>query len=171
MRKEHIVYNSNIPVKITYASVREYPLHWHNSVEIIYVLRGMVNISIDTDNYCIFENEIEIINVNESHRIHSNEDNLVLIFHIDSSFLEKYYKDIDNIFFYTNTSKKGSQESEEYLVLKTLLAEILCEMVQRQEDYDEEIESILIKLLFHIINNFHYLISGENDLSAEQFDR
>ena len=171
MRKEHIVYNSNIPVKITYASVREYPLHWHNSVEIIYVLRGMVNISIDTDNYCIFENEIEIINVNESHRIHSNEDNLVLIFHIDSSFLEKYYKDIDNIFFYTNTSKKGSQESEEYLVLKTLLAEILCEMVQRQEDYDEEIESILIKLLFHIINNFHYLISGENDLSEEQFDR
>ena len=171
MRKEHIVYNSNIPVKITYASVREYPLHWHNSVEIIYVLRGMVNISIDTDNYSIFENEIEIINVNESHRIYSSEDNFVLIFHIDSSFLEKYYKDIDNIFFYTNTSKEGSQESEEYLVLKTLLAEILCEMVQRQEDYDEEIESILIKLLFHIINNFHYLISGENDLSEEQFDR
>lgn len=171
MRKEHIVYNSNIPVKITYASVREYPLHWHNSVEIIYVLRGMVNISIDTDNYSIFENEIEIINVNESHRIYSSEDNFVLIFHIDSSFLEKYYKDIDNIFFYTNTSKEGSQESEEYLVLKTLLAEILCEMVQKQEDYDEEIESILIKLLFHIINNFHYLISGENDLSEEQFDR
>ncbi|MCI6189074.1 MAG: helix-turn-helix domain-containing protein, partial [Clostridium sp.] len=171
MRKEHIVYNSNIPVKITYASVREYPLHWHNSVEIIYVLRGMVNISIDTDNYSIFENEIEIINVNESHRIYSSEDNFVLIFHIDSSFLEKYYKDIDNIFFYTNTSKEGSQETEEYLVLKTLLAEILCEMVQKQEDYDEEIESILIKLLFHIINNFHYLISGENDLSEEQFDR
>lgn len=171
MRKEHIIYNSNIPVKITYASVREYPLHWHSSVEIIYVLRGMVNISIDTDNYSIFENEIEIINVNESHRIYSSEDNLVLIFHIDSSFLEKYYKDIDNIFFYTNTSKEGSQESEEYLVLKTLLAEILCEMVQRQEDYDEEIESIVIKLLFHIINNFHYLISKENDLSKEQFDR
>lgn len=171
MRKEHIIYNSNIPVKITYASVREYPLHWHNSVEIIYVLKGMVNISIDTDNYSIFENEIEIINTNESHRIHSDEDNLVLIFHIDSSFLEKYYKDIDNIFFYTNTSKEDSQEGEEYLILKKLLAEILCEMVQRQEDYDEEIESILIKLLFHIINNFHYLISGESDLSKEQFDR
>ena len=171
MRKEHIVYNSNIPVKITYASVREYPLHWHNSVEIIYVLRGMVNISIDTDNYSIFENEIEIINTNESHRIHSDEDNLVLIFHIDSSFLEKYYKDIYNIFFYTNTSKEDSQEGEEYLILKKLLAEILCEMVQRQEDYDEEIESIVIKLLFHIINNFHYLISGEGDLSKEQFDR
>jgi AraC-like DNA-binding protein len=171
LRKEHIIYNSNIPVKITYASVREYPLHWHNSVEIIYVLKGMVNISIDTDNYSIFENEIEIINTNESHRIHSDEDNLVLIFHIDSSFLEKYYKDIYNIFFYTNTSKEDSQEGEEYLILKKLLAEILCEMVQRQEDYDEEIESIVIKLLFHIINNFHYLISGEGDLSEEQFDR
>lgn len=66
MRKEHIIYNSNIPVKITYASVREYPLHWHNSVEIIYVLKGMVNISIDTDNYSIFENEIEIINTRKS---------------------------------------------------------------------------------------------------------
>ena len=171
MRKEHIIYNSDIPVKITYASIKEYPLHWHNSVEIIYVLKGMVNISIDTDSYSIFENEIEIINTNESHRIHSDEDNLVLIFHIDSSFLEKYYKDINNIFFYTNTSKKDSQEGEEYITLKTLLAEILCETVQRQEDYDEEINDIVIRLLFHIINNFHYLISGDSDLSQEQFDR
>ena len=173
MRKEHISYNSDIPVKITYASIKEYPLHWHNSVEILYVLKGMISISIDTDSYDIFEDEVQIINVNESHRIYSNEDNKVLIFHIDSSFLEKYYQDINNIFFYTNTSNDISQKGEEYTIFKTFLAEILCETVQRQEDYDEEIESIVIKLLFHMINNFHYLISGEGDLkdNQEQFDR
>lgn len=173
MRKEHISYNSDIPVKITYASIKEYPLHWHNSVEILYVLKGMISISIDTDSYDIFEDEVQIVNVNESHRIYSNEDNKVLIFHIDSSFLEKYYQDINNIFFYTNTSNDISQEGEEYTTLKTFLAEILCEIVQRPEDYDEEIESIVIKLLFHMINNFHYLISGEGDLkdNQEQFDR
>ena len=50
MRKELVNYPSNLPINITYQSVREYPIHWHNSIEIIYVLQGNIKISIDTDN-------------------------------------------------------------------------------------------------------------------------
>ena len=109
---------------------------------------------------------MEIINVDESHRIYSDKDNRVLIFHIDPSFFEKYYKDINNVFFYTNSTDDGAQEGEEYDLLRNFLAKLLCEAVQKLDDYDKEVESILIDLLYHLINNFHYLTYEREELKS-----
>lgn len=173
IRREYITYPSDSPIKISYANIREYPIHWHNSIEILYVLRGSINVNIDTDSFEILEKEMEIINVDEAHRIYSNEDNKVLIFHIDPYFFEKYYKDINNIFFYTNSTDDGAQEGEEYDMLRNFLAKLLCEAVQKLDDYDKEIESILVDLLYHLINNFHYLTYEKEELKdkSEQLAR
>ncbi|OPJ57420.1 HTH-type transcriptional regulator YesS [Clostridium oryzae] len=97
----------------------------------------------------------------------------MLVFYIDPYFFEKYYSDIENMFFYTDTSEKGAQESEEYDELRTFLSIILCEIVQRSDNYDEEIEGTLVKLLYHLINNFHYLMYEQNELKEndEQLER
>ncbi|MGL5380293.1 helix-turn-helix domain-containing protein [Clostridium sp.] len=173
MRKEYITYDSDLPIKITYANISNYPLHWHNSIEIIYVLKGSIKVTIDTDSFDIIEKELEIINVNETHRVYSDVDNRVLIFHIDPYFFEKYYKDINNMFFYTNTTDVGAQEGEEYDEFRSFLSKILCEVVQQIEDYDEEIESMLVDLLYHLINNFHYLTYEKEELKdkTEQLAR
>ena len=166
IRRKYISYFNNSPIKITYANIKEFPIHWHNSIEILYVLRGKINIDADTDTFEVLEKQVEIINVDEAHRIYSDNDNKVLIFHIDPYFFEKYYKDINNIFFYTS-SDDISQESEEYTLLKNFLAKLLCEEIQKLEDYDEEIESILIDLLYHLINNFHYLTYEKEELKEK----
>ncbi|MBW6408648.1 AraC family transcriptional regulator [Clostridium weizhouense] len=174
MRKEYISYEKNLPILISYVSIKEYPLHWHNSIEIIYVLKGNLNITIDTDNFELTENELEIINVEETHSIYSNdENNKVLIFQIDPTFFEKYYKDIKNMFFYTNSSDDRAQEGEEYEELRKLLSRILCEFIQKQEDFNKEIESNLINLLYHLLNHFHYLIYEKEELkeNSEQLER
>lgn len=173
MRKEYITYDSDLPIKVAYANISNYPLHWHNSIEIIYVLRGSIKVTIDTDSFDIIEKDLEIINVNETHRVYSDVDNRVLIFHIDPYFFEKYYKDINNMFFYTNTTDEGAQEGEEYDEFRSFLSKILCEVVQQIEDYDEEIESMLVDLLYHLINNFHYLTYEKEELKdkTEQLAR
>ncbi|SHI61318.1 transcriptional regulator, AraC family [Clostridium cavendishii DSM 21758] len=174
MRREYINYPSDLPVTISYVSIKEYPIHWHNSIEILFVLKGSITVSVDTDNYELMDRELEIINVDEAHRIYSsNDDNRVLIFHIDPYFFEKYYSDIENMVFYTNSSDDGAQESEKYDVLRTFLAIILCEFIQRGDNFDEEIESTLVNLLYHLINNFHYLMYEKEDLkeNEEQLER
>ncbi|GAA0761609.1 HTH-type transcriptional activator RhaR [bioreactor metagenome] len=167
MRREYVTYPEDSPIKISYANIKEYPIHWHNSIEILYVLRGSININIDTDSFELLEKELEIINVDEAHRIYSEKDNKVLIFHIDPYFFEKYYKDINNIFFYTNSTDDGAQEGEEYDLLRTFLAKLLCECVQKIDDFDKEIESILVDLLYHLINNFHYLTYEKEELKEK----
>lgn len=174
MRREYINYPSDLPVTISYATIKEYPIHWHNSVEIIFVLKGRINITIDTDDYELVERELEVINVDEAHVIYSkDEDNRILIFHIDPYFFEKYYSDIENMFFYTNTTDEGVQDAEEYDELRTFLSIILCEAIQKGDNYDEEIEAKLVELLYHLINNFHYLMYEKEDLkeNEEQLER
>ena len=40
-------------------------LHWQNAIEIIYVLKGKIKVTINNETYDLEENEIEIINVDE----------------------------------------------------------------------------------------------------------
>ncbi|WP_234117239.1 helix-turn-helix domain-containing protein [Clostridium hydrogenum] len=174
MRREYISYPQDVPVSITCANVVEYPVHWHNSIEVLYVLKGKFYVTIDSDKYELVEKDIEIINIDEAHSIYSRDkDNRILIFHIDPNFFEKYYSDIQNMFFYTNITDDNGQKGEEYDELRVFLSRITCEAVQRQDNYDEAIEDILVKILYHLINNFHYLTSEREDLkeNEEQLER
>jgi len=173
LRREYVNYPSNIPITVSYVDIKEYPIHWHYAIEIIYVLKGTLEVYINSVKYEIHQGQLEIINVDEVHHLHSKENNKILVFHIDPYFFEKYYSDIKNMFFYTKSSSLHSQSSEEYDELRTYLSRILCEVVQKQEDYDEEIEDLLVKLLYHLINNFNYLIYEKEELKddANQLQR
>jgi AraC-like DNA-binding protein len=174
MRREYVTYPSDMPVSIALAAIINYPMHWHNSIEILYVLKGTLTVTIGSDKYDLIEKDLEIINMDEAHNIVSNDkDNRVLMFHIDPYFFEKYYSDIENMFFFTNTTDDRAQESNKYDALRIFLSKITCEAIQKQDNYDEEIETILIDLLYHLINNFHYLMYENEDLKEkeEQLER
>ncbi|MBU3091825.1 helix-turn-helix domain-containing protein [Clostridium sp. CM028] len=172
MRKEYISYINDLPISISLENIKDYPIHWHNSIEIIFVLEGTINVLIESENYEVYAHELEIINCDEPHRIYSNEKNKVLIFHLDFTFFEKYYDDMKNIYFYTNSSKEGAQHEEKYDVLRQYLSILACEVIQKSENFDDHIDAVLVKLLFHLINNFHYL-TYENALKENvmQFQR
>ena len=173
MRKEYISYINDLPIGISLQSITDYPIHWHNSIEIIFVLEGTINVLIESGNYEVLERELEIINCDEAHRLYSKEKNKVLVFHMDPTFFEKYYNDMENTYFYTNSSEEGAQQEEKYDILRKYLSILACEVIQKSENFDDQIESILIKLLFHLINNFHYLNYGEKELKENeiQFQR
>jgi len=174
MRREYITFMEQLPIYISLDEIEDYPLHWHNCLEIIFVLKGTIFVQMESETYELREREIEIVNADEPHRIYSyDSDNKVLTFKIDLDFFEKYYNDVKNIYFYTNSSEEGVQEKEKYQVLRKYLSILACEAIQKSDDYDEEIEEEMVKLLFHLLNNFHYLIYDEEGLRENevQFQR
>lgn len=176
MRREFIEFAPNLPVNVHYHSCKHYPIHWHKAMEIIYVVEGKISVNIETETHILKEGQIEIINSDEAHSISGRSgNNKALIFNIDTGFLNKYY-DIENMFFYTETSDTDVQKSEKYEKLREHLAILLCELFQRSEDFEEFIEDTLVELLYHLINNFHYLIYDEeslkdNEVQFERYDR
>lgn len=174
MHKQYINYSADMPLYISYETIKNVPIHWHYCIEILFVVKGTINLFINTEKFVIRENQVEIINIDEVHSIESDDpDNKVLIFQIDPYFFQKYYGDIENMFFYTKSTGENSQVGDEYEELRGFLSQLLCETVQRQDNYDEEIENILVKLLYHLINNFNYLIYEQEELrnNKEQLQR
>lgn len=177
MRREYISFMEHLPLSISLQSIKDYPLHWHNCLEIIFVLKGTIYVQMESETYELREKEIEIVNADETHRIYSESgDNKILIFKMDLDFFEKYYNDVKDIYFYTNSSEEDVQEKEKYQILRRVLAILAYEAIQKSDDYDEEIEEQMVKLLFHLLNNFHYLIYDEeglkeNDIQFQRYHR
>ena len=121
MRKEHSQYLKDLPINIHLAKIKEYPIHWKDSLEILFVLEGRVDVGIETEQYTLQTRQIEIINPNEVSWISSLDgDNLVLIVDIDPAFFKRYYDDAEDTFFYTDSSNKRVQEDQAYYKLREI---------------------------------------------------
>ena len=174
MRREYINYITDLPVKISFMNMQNYPIHWHDSIEIVFSLRGKISVIIETGKYEIEAGEIEIVNCDEAHSIKALDvDNKIIMIHMDPNFFEKFFNDIRNMFFYTNSSYYKSQKEEKYHVLRRLLSILVYEAVRKHQDYEDHIKETLVELLYHLINNFHQLIYEKDDLkeNEEQFER
>lgn len=177
MRKEHPEYLKDLPINIHLANIQKYPIHWKDSLEILFVLRGSIKIGIETEHYILGERQIEIVNPNEVSWISSDDkDNLVIIIDIDPSFFKRYYDDAEDTFFYTDSSNRRVQEDEEYYKLREYISILLFEVVSKLDDYEDLTEETLLQMMYHLLNNFHYLFyEGENleedELQLQRYHR
>lgn len=165
MRKEYVEYMKDLPINIYLADIREKPLHWQDSIQIIFVLEGSIDVGVENEVYTLNEREIEIINANEVYSVNSHGKNLVLVLKVDPNFFERYYDDAKEIFFYTDSPKKENQEDEKYQILRRYISILLYESISKIDDYEDQIEQNLLEMMYHLLNNFHYLYyegEGEN---------
>ena len=179
MRREYVDYINDLPIDIKLAKIEEYPMHWKDSIEILFVLEGELEVGIDSYKNILHKSEIEIINANEVRWMKSSTaDNLVLIINIDPDFFKKYYSEAEDILFYTDSEDLNieTQEDDKYQLLRRYLSILLFEEVSKLDEYEDRIQENLIQLLYHLLNNFHYLFyEGENleedDVQLERYHR
>ena len=169
MRQEYVEYLKDLPINIHLANIMEYPIHWKDSIEILFVLRGSIKLGVETEVYKLKERQIEIVNSNEVFWLKSeDEDNLVLIINIDPNFFERYYDDAKEIFFYTDSSNKDIQENETYYSLRRYISILLFEVVSKLDDYEDVIEDKLLDMMYYLLNNFHYLYYEAENLEEDE---
>jgi len=80
------------PYVIYRAEVTEFPYHWHDEIEIIYILRGSINFVIETQTYNIKEGDILFIKSGEIHRCYGgvNCEQIIIEFghYLDNEILK-----------------------------------------------------------------------------------
>lgn len=72
-----IVYHSVLP-----KDMKGFPLHWHEEMEIIYVIEGNINITIQNNEYTVHKNEIALIAPESIHSIRQHNDEPAVYFNI-----------------------------------------------------------------------------------------
>ena len=50
MLKEKNFYKDELPVNVVVGNIREYPIHFHDDIEIVYILKGSIHLKTVTMN-------------------------------------------------------------------------------------------------------------------------
>lgn len=148
---ETIKFNSKMQMNIFIHSVNYVQNHWHDSLEILFVLKGNVNIVIDENVYYLSQEDVIVINVNEVHTISSDDDNLILALQIPINFMKHYY---ENIKF--NCKSVLLKDEDKYIIdeIRKILARTMWTYSKDEKDCEIKIQSLVLELIYILCRNF-----------------
>ena len=154
MRKENIIWKDGLPVRALAASVHEWPLHYHQDPELIYVLRGAVQIRSGGYEQRLAAGDIFVVNANEPHEIKkTEEDNLVLFLSLRTEHFAVYHPELEKYFF---AVREKDQARKEVQRLRERMGNIMLGILDRGRQYQEHVEENAHSILDRLLADFAY---------------
>ncbi|GGA13241.1 hypothetical protein GCM10008018_67710 [Paenibacillus marchantiophytorum] len=162
---ENIETDEHLPVHLFLHSTHQVPNHWHDSIEILFVLKGKLQL-FTKDRYTeLNEEDLFLINANDIHAIEAEENNLVLALQIPIAYLIQVEPLIDRMSFLCNSAAYGRGEQMAFDELRALLAEMMLLHNKRPQGFALRIQSLLLNLTYLLVQNFRV-----TDQSSEKLD-
>nr|WP_315020448.1 AraC family transcriptional regulator [uncultured Aminipila sp.] len=153
MLKERSFFREELPINVITAHIEEYPIHFHDDMEVVYVLEGSVGLKNGYYNYILKQGDIFILNDREIHSFtKTDEENMVMMLQMDLSYFSNYYGNLKNNFFVTDMH--GDDESLD--VLRNILGRIMMEVLEKGYGYEHKVIESTHNLLACLLSDFQY---------------
>lgn len=167
---EVIVTREGAPMKVLVHNVNELRMHWHEFLEIIFVLDGSINLRVEDKVYVLNEGDVFVVNSREVHSTNKNSgDNIVLVLQIHPDYYSYFYPGFSNIRFNCNSIKATLEEEKKFDILRNSLAQIVWQLNKKVEGYKFMIANELNFIAGYLINNCDYtLIEDENNIILDR---
>lgn len=164
MIKENIEWKDDLPIRALVADIKEWPLHFHNDIELIYVLDGDFTVRSGGYTHKLTGGDIFIINSNEIHSIiGSRENNMIMSMHLSKEYFMRYYPELANRFFFISAKAQRSSEAD---MLKDNMSCIMLEIMEKGRHYKEKVVENTHNTVAHLLANFSH--SYDNDENEER---
>ncbi len=165
MLKEKIMYKDELPINVITANIEDYPIHFHDDMEVVYVLEGSVKLRNGYYNYVLRQGDIYILNDREMHSFESTgEDNMVMMLQMDLTYFSRYYDNLKNNFFVTDMEDDSDESLE---VLKSILAKIMMEVLQKGYGYEHKVIESTHNLIACLMSDFQYFVMEDGKFKNE----
>lgn len=165
MLKEKTIYQDELPINVITANIQEYPIHFHDDMEVVYVLEGSITLRNGYYTYTLKQGDIFILNDREMHSfLSTGEKNMVMMLQLDLTYFSKYYDNLRNSFFVTDMDDDSDESLE---ILRTLLARIMMEILQKGYGYEHKVIESTHNLIACLISDFQYFVMEDGKFVNE----
>lgn len=163
--REIIRYPDGMPVKIQLLSMKEYPWHTHDDIQIVYVLKGELELKLTYAAYHLPADSIHFIHSDDVHGFRSlTEDNLVLLVNINMDYFQKFFPGLATQLFTTNINTYASAYKQQ-LLLKSYIFAMVSELYKKGTGYQQRITDIAMDLIKVLHRNFRgFVLNREEKL-------
>ncbi|MBN7773018.1 AraC family transcriptional regulator [Clostridium aminobutyricum] len=164
MLKEKSYFKEELPINVTTAHIEDYPIHFHDDIEVVYVLEGSIALKNGYYNYILKQGDIFILNDREIHSFtKTNEGNMVMMLQLDLSYFSNYYGNLKNNFFVTDM-----QDDDESLdILRNILGRIMMEILEKGYGYEHKVIESTHNLLACLLADFQYFLMEDGKFINE----
>ena len=165
MLKEKNIYKDELPVNVVVANIEEYPIHFHDDMEVVYVLEGSVVLRNGYYTNTLKQGDIFILNDREMHSFsNTGQDNMVMMLQLDLAYFSKYYDNLKNNFFVTDMDDDSDESLE---ILRNILARIMMEILQKGYGYEHKVIESTHNLIACLMSDFQYFVMEDGKFVNE----
>ncbi|NLP31227.1 MAG: AraC family transcriptional regulator [Clostridiales bacterium] len=161
MLLEQTTYQDDFPINIRIAKVEEYPFHYHQDVDFIFVLKGEVHLKNVCHNYLLKEGDIF---TNSGHEIHgmtaTDKENVVAIIQISNRFFTQYFPTLPKACFMTYVKDDKHLKMD---ILQKMLLCILLEYKKRSFNYKNTCIEQMIDVIKYL-NQYYNLFAFDGQV-------
>lgn len=154
---EKTTYQDDFPINIVIANIDEYPLHYHQDIEFVYVLKGEIRLK---NGYCYYTLREGDIFTNAGHEVHSlmstGKENVVALIQISTHHFSQYFPTLSRSCYRTYSNNPTSRKRDN---LSEKLLQILLQYSIKSFNYKSECTYLMvdvIKLLEKYFNLFAF---------------
>ncbi|MBD5476634.1 MAG: AraC family transcriptional regulator [Lachnospiraceae bacterium] len=146
--------------------------HWHRAIEIMYILDGEVNVTVNAHETILLPGDIFLIDSSVIHSTKSIHGNHAILIQLPYSLLKKYIPDIDNISFAFDCHTENPILNTKILKLIEVIKELQIIFEVNSKGEILRFNSLVFELLYQLYHNFSVPIP-DTDLRKYQkhFDR
>lgn len=144
-------------------SLDKISLHWKKTLVLLYVLEGEIQVRIDDESHLRKKGDVDIINPGEMRAYEGEEGNRVLFIELRPEFFEDYVEGANEIYYYVD-ERDTEINAPKYVKLRLWMMMLAFEYFFPKEDSGSFSEGLLVDLMYHLLNQFHYLYYEQQDL-------
>ena len=157
---EKITYPDDFPLCIRIFSVSEYPYHYHQDVEFLYILQGEVQAKDVSSTYLLKEGDIFTFNGREVHGLTAtSSDNLVAVIQISNRFFTQYFPSLPKGCFMTYVERDINPKLDS---LRKMLLQIMLEYEKKSYNYKNNCVYQMIEVI-RLLNQYFNLFAFDGD--------
>lgn len=142
--------NKRKMMQFYFISTAEVSTHYHQNIELFYVLDGIVVVKIGDTNYHLRHGDIILINANKQHLVEGKEDCLFARFEIDFHLLAEHMGSMQLLFWCNTVADKNAA----YADLRRVLDRILARYFEKDEQSALHLNALYYESLAILTSNF-----------------
>jgi AraC-like DNA-binding protein/uncharacterized cupin superfamily protein len=174
-QNEHL--DPSFPFHLWDAPIKNFPFHWHELLEIIYILEGNISISVGGEKIQTQKGDIVIINSNTIHGFFNGEPGtLVAIFQFglglfDKSLVDLRDRAVQKLVFDRKIFVSRTEEKKLHQKLERLLLNIRQEYYKKEEGFCLAIKSGLYKFALVFLRELPPVASASKETAKLNHNR
>ncbi|MDR0520097.1 MAG: AraC family transcriptional regulator [Clostridiales Family XIII bacterium] len=172
-----------MPVSMQVQEVTSVTCHWHDFLEVIWIIRGSAVVCESTMRYPLCEGDIYVVNYNETHKIICDSEPAVIGFlFVDYRYFSKYIPNLKEISFAHYAFSTAPNPDAALVSCRKYMASAYS-LLNREDVKPAEVEDMAVPFLKLIVDTFQYIyyvkdkdgnyidILSQNNLTKKQLER